>query len=421
MTLDPVHFDGIAGLADYIDYDAEDRDHRELADEAWELLDPLWDRDKEKVLEPINEEPLERRRVAFEDIALTDDEFPVTHGLDSGTLNPKVFKNGLVLDVAHAAMSASPTDLELHDCRTLVKAIHSNDRSEKFQTEWKEYNGDSKRRVVHTDQPEDDFEEDAVHAIALYLAESQHALEHADKVSDFLLLDGPIYPKGILRWKYRSPALTELFEDSDHVNQILKNYAELVEQFHDRGVPIAGFVKNVSAKTVIRTLKDKPDFGPVPWAHDAGLFAQILERREEQRDGSYERLTDKLTLTNWFVAHTGADKFFVEEGEEYVDLELDPEQYRVTFCYVYDPRRDLIFKIEAPYAVTKDEDTRQKIERQICKEVAARSGPPLSISKADTLAAIDYGSAESLVKSFEDKLDTELDENYNDVRWGRGY
>ena len=43
------------------------------------------------------------------------------------------------------------------------------------------------------------------------------------------------------------------------------------------------------------------------------------------------------------------------------------------------------------------------------------------ISKADDLAAIDRGSADSLVESFEKSLNTELDENYNAVRWGRDY
>ena len=418
MTLDPVHFDGIAGLADHIDYDAEDRDHRELAEEAWERLDPLWN-DEGTVLEPMGE--LTRRCADVEDVALVEDEFPAVHGLDSGTLNPKVFKNGLVLDVAHAAMSATPSDLELHDCRTVVKAIHSNDNSEKFQTEWESYNDGSERRIVHTDLPRSQYEEDAVHALALYLAESHHALENAERVSDLLLLDGPIYPKGVLRWNYRSSALADLFEESPHVNRILENYVELVERFVDRDIPLVGFVKNVSTKSVVRTLKAKGDFGPVPWAHDAALFSQLLERREQRRDGSHERLTDKLTLTNWFVSHAGADTFFVEDADDYVAFELDPEQYRVTFCFVYDPRRDLIFKIEAPYAVTEDEETRRKIERQLCKEVAARRGPPLSISKADSLAAIDRGSGDSLVRAFEASLNTELDENYDTVRWGRGY
>ncbi|USZ67637.1 DNA double-strand break repair nuclease NurA [Halorussus salilacus] len=419
MTLDPVHFDGIAGLADRIDYDAEDRDHREFAEDVWEhYLDPLYDDEGDVILEPIDEQS--RRRVNCEKIALEDPPFATIHGLDAGTLNSRPFKNGLVLDVAHAAMSATPSDLGLHDRRTVVKALHLNDTSRDFGTDWEPYNDGSRRRIVHTHLPKSQYEEDVVHALALYLAESSHALEHAESVSEFLLLDGPIYPKGVLRWYYRSTALTDLFRDSEDVARILQNYVELVETFVERDVPLAGFVKNVSAKSIVRTLKRSSDFAPVPWAHDAGLFAQILERRERV-DGEFERLTDDLTLTNWFVSTAGTDDFFNDPDNDLVERELDPEQYRVTFCIVYDPRRDLVFKVEAPYAVTEDEGTRRKIERQILQEVALQRGPPRAISKADELAAIDRGSAESLVKSFEESLDTELDRNYNAVRWGRDY
>ncbi len=419
MTLDPVHFDGIAGLADHIDYDAEDRDHRDAAEDVWEhYLDPLYGDATEPILEALGDQS--RRRANCEEIALEEPPFPTTHGLDAGTLNPRPFKNGLVLDVAHAAMSATPSELDLHDCRTVVKALHSNDTSKTFGTEWEEYGEGSKRRIVHTHLPENQYEEDVVHALALYLAESSHALEHADRVSDFLLLDGPIYPKGVLRWYARSSVLTDLFEDSEHVSRILENYVELVETFAERAVPLAGFVKNVSAKSIVRTLKRETDFGPVPWAHDAGLFAQILERRELV-DGEFERLTDDLTLTNWFESHTGLDGFFDDPDNRHLDRSLDPEEYSVTFCMVYDPRRDLVFKIEAPKVFTRDEATRERIERQILQAVALQRGPPRAISKADDLAAIDRGSVGSLVKSFENSLDTELDDNYNAVRWGRDY
>jgi hypothetical protein len=56
MTLDPVHFDGIAGLADRIDYDAEDQDHRDSAETVWEhYLDPLYGESDDPILEPLGE------------------------------------------------------------------------------------------------------------------------------------------------------------------------------------------------------------------------------------------------------------------------------------------------------------------------------------------------------------------------------
>ncbi|WP_433626999.1 DNA double-strand break repair nuclease NurA [Halomicrococcus sp. NG-SE-24] len=419
MTLDPVHFDGIAELADRVDYEGEERDHRELAETVWnDFLDPLVDANGTRILEPLDD--LRRRCVDVEDVALEADRFPTMHGLDSGSINPKVFKNGLVVDVAHAAMSATPSDLDLHDSRTVVKAVHTNDTSRDFDTEWERY-GDgeaSERRIVHAPRC-DQYEEDVVHALALYVAESRHALEHADDVADFLLLDGPIYPKGLLRWRDRGTELPALFDDSATVHAVLDNYVRLVERFVERDVPLAGFVKNISAKAVVRALRDKEMLAP--WAHDAGFFSQVLERRERVGD-EYERVTDDLTLTNWFRSRAGSDAFFgSSEADRYLDRDLDRDRYDVTFCMVYDPRRDLVYKIEAPHAFTRDEACRRKIERQVLKAIAVERGPPTVIAKADELARISHDSTRSLLDRFEESFDSELDENYNAVRWGRDY
>ncbi|GAA0227143.1 DNA double-strand break repair nuclease NurA [Haladaptatus pallidirubidus] len=416
MTLDPVHFDGIATLADEIEYEGEERNHQKLAQNVWEnYLDPLY-HEGTKVLEPLG--TLERRRANMERLALEDDRFETMHGLDSGTTNPLPFKNGLVVDVAHAAMSASPSDLDLHDSRTVVKAIHTNDVERNFDKKWEAYGESSKRKIVHAPR-RDDFEEDIVHALALYRAESRHALDHASEVSDFLLLDGPVYPKGIIRWRDRGSVLPDLFEESDEIRTIIENYVRLVERFAERGVPLAGFVKNISAKSIIRTIRKKGV--NAPWAHDAAFFSQVLERGTHE-NGEYERLTDDLTLTNWFVSRAGSDSFFGStEADCHVEREFAPEQYEVTFCVVYDPRRDLLYKVEAPRIFTDDETCRDRIERQILKEIAVANGPPIAISKADSLAKIGQQSTRSLIRSFERSFDSELDASYNAVRWGRNY
>ncbi|ODR81621.1 nuclease [Haladaptatus sp. W1] len=416
MTLDPVHFDGIAELADRIEYEGEERDHRELARNVWEnYLDPLF-HDGTEILEPLSD--LRRKRANIEELALEADQFGTMHGLDSGTINPQPFKNGLVVDVAHAAMSSSPSDLDLHGSRTIVKAVHTNDATTEFGTDWESYSEGSKRRIVHAPR-RDDYERDIVHALALYRAESRHALDHADDVSDFLLLDGPVYPKGIIRWRDRGSILPDLFEESDEVRTILQNYVELVETFAERDVPLAGFVKNISAKSIIRTLRAKGV--NTPWVHDAAFFSQVLERGEYE-NGEYKRFTDDMTLTNWFVSRAGSDAFFGStEAARHVEREYAPEQYELTFCVVYDPRRRLLFKIEAPRIFTEDETCRRRIERQLLKEIAISKGPPTVITKADSLAQIGRNSTDSLITSFERSFDTELDRNYNDIRWGLDY
>lgn len=416
MTLDPVHFDGIAELADRIEYEGEERDHRELARDVWEnYLDPLYD-DGTAVLDPLSD--LQRRRANVEELALEADQFETMHGIDSGTINPQPFKNGLVVDVAHAAMSSTPSELDLHDSRTIVKAVHTNDATKDFNTDWETYSEGSKRRIVHAPR-RDDYEQDIVHALALYRAESRHALDHASHVSDFLLLDGPVYPKGLLRWRGRGAILPDLFEESDEIRTILQNYVELVEAFAERDVPLAGFVKNISAKSIIRTIRTKGV--NTPWTHDAAFFSQVLERGKYE-NGEYERLTDDLTLTNWFVSRAGSDAFFGStEASGHIDRQFSPEQYELTFCVVYDPRRRLLFKIEAPRIFTDDEECRRRIERQLLKEIAITNGPPTVIAKADSLAQIGYDSTASLIRSFEESFDTELDKSYDTVRWGLNY
>ncbi|MFB6197352.1 MAG: nuclease, partial [Halobacteriaceae archaeon] len=93
VTLDPVHLEGIADLARNISRTADESDQRDLAETVWEnYLDPLY-ADGEIALEPLGH--LERFSAPIEAIGLQDDPFETIHGIDSGTINPRTFKNGL--------------------------------------------------------------------------------------------------------------------------------------------------------------------------------------------------------------------------------------------------------------------------------------------------------------------------------------
>ena len=415
MTLDPVHFDGIARLARRIEHDVDDADHREFAETVWnEFLDPLY-HDGTPVLEPLGD--LKKRRVDVEDVALRGDAFDTCHGLDSGTINPTTFKNGLVLDIAQAAMSSVPSTLDLHRSRTVIAAVHSNDATLRLDEEWDRFDeGFSRGKVIHAPSV-GRYEKGVVHALSLYLAESEHALAHADEVADLLVLDGPLYPKGILNWLDQHPELAELLMERD-VRQVVQNYVHLVERFVEREVPLVGFVKNMSTKAMTRALREKTMVG---WANDAGFFSTVLERRELV-DGEYERLTDSLSITNWFVSRAGSDRVFAADNDELdIERELDPEAYEVTFCVVYDPREDMIYKVEAPYAVTKDRTTRERIELQVLKDVAAERGPPLAVGKADELARISLVEKASLIRTLEETFDSDRDRSYDQLRWNEEY
>ncbi|WP_248895556.1 DNA double-strand break repair nuclease NurA [Haloplanus halobius] len=407
MTLDPVHVDGIADIAGVLASRVDDTDHDDLARTAFEeWLDPL-QVDGRTVLEPLGERRL--RSVAIDDVALIDPPFPTVHGLDSGTINPTTFKNGLVLDVAHAAMAVTPTDLDLHRARSLVTTVHANDPTLSLDTDWvRRDEGYLRRKILHAPRV-NRYAEGVVHALALYLAESSHALEHADAVDDCLLLDGPLYPKELLNWQDRDAELGALTTEAKP-RAIVENYVRLVERLLDRDVTIAGFVKNPSAKLVTRTLREKGV--DAPWVDDTALFTRLLEPGD----------TDRLTFTNWFVSRGGSDRTLAADGDALgVDRQHDPETYEVTFFVVYDPRTELCYRIEAPAGLTSDADDRDRLTRQLLRDVATARGPPPVIERADALARIGVDEKAALRRKFEERLDSPFVSTYDDRRWGEEF
>ncbi|MEY7851566.1 DNA double-strand break repair nuclease NurA [Natrarchaeobius sp. A-rgal3] len=420
MTLDPVHFDGIAQLARRIDHGADERDRRAFAETVWaEFLDPLRS-DGRTILEPVDEQT--RRLVDCEEIALAEPEFPTEHGLDAGTINPTTFKNGLVIDIAQAAMSSTPSDLELHRSRTTVMTVHSNDETMTVDEAWGKFDaGYSRSRAVKVPQlPR--FAEGVVHALALYLAESRHALDHAEDVTDLLVLDGPLYPRGLLRWTDQHPDLADLLLEDPRPTTVLENYVRLVEDFVERDVPLVGFVKNPATRVITRTLKsDRSVDVSVPWADDTAMFTRLLERGEyvDDVDGDrWERETSALSYTNWFRSRGGVDRPLSIEGDALgVERRLEPAAYEVTFFVVYDPRDDLVYRIEAPYAFTRDPEVRERLTRQLLQDVAVAHGPPTIVAKADELARIGRSEKRSLRETLETQFDTSQRRNYDDLRW----
>ncbi|WP_336002124.1 DNA double-strand break repair nuclease NurA [Halorientalis halophila] len=411
MTLDPVHFDGIAQLAGRIESGVDASDHRDVAGTVWEeFLDPLY-YEGTPVIEPLGDQRC--RLVDCEDAALMESPFPTQHGLDSGTINPTTFKNGLVIDVAQAAMAAVPSDLDLHRGRTIVSTVHANDGTvDVTEDDWSLFDqGYGRGRILQAPRV-DRFEQTVVHALALYLAESTHAKLNADVVSDLLILDGPIYPTGLLKWTNQDPTLAELLVEDERPRDVVQHYVDLVERFVERDVPLVGFVKNTASKAITRTVRRK---SAAPWVNDAAFFEQILRRTDD--DGETE--TDALTFTNWFVSRAGADCPLSVESELDLDLtkELDPREYEVTFFVLYDPREELVYRVEAPYAFTKDPDLREELTMQMVTDVAGRTGPPLAVEKADELARISVQEKAALQRQLEETFDSDRQRAYNDVRW----
>ncbi|MFB6090584.1 MAG: DNA double-strand break repair nuclease NurA [Halobellus sp.] len=425
MTLDPVHVDSIADLAAYLARQVDDADHVDVAARIWsDFLDPLYGPDGRVVVEPIGDRRL--RAADAEDAALAPAPFETTHGLDSGTINPTTFKNGLVVDVSQAAMASVPSDLDLHRHRSIVAAAHVNDETVSLDQPWRKVDeGYCRWRVLEVPRV-NRYAEGIVHALALYLAESSHALEHAEAVSDLLILDGPLYPVELLNWRDRDAELRELAEELKP-RSVVENYVRLVESFVEREVPLCGFVKNPASKRIVGTLRDRESDGiDVPWTDDAAFLTRLLERRDEGggaadapehgRDG---RRTDEVTFTNWFVSRGGVDAAVAADGDAYgVERRLDPELYETCFFAIYEPKTDVLYRVETPRAFARDDETRAALTRQFVGEVAAQRGPPEAVAKADELARIGAGEKSSLRRKFEDALDSDEVKRYDELRWG---
>lgn len=411
MTLDPVHFDGIARLAGRISHRVDATEHDAFAETVFEeFLDPLR-KDGRPILEPIEE--VERKRVDIEDVALQEPPFPTQHGLDSGTINPTTFTNGLVLDVAQAAMASVPSDLELHRSRSVVTTAHSNDPTvDCGEDDWRAFDdGFSRGRVLQAPRV-NRYEEAVVHALSLYLAEAAHANLQAGMVDDLLILDGPIYPKGLLAWADRHPELSDLLVDEEQPRDVIARYITLVERLADREVPLLGFVKNSSSKAITQAVRASTH---APWANDAALFKRVLRRTDS--DG--ELLTDQLTYTNWFVSRCGVDGPLSVQGDAFgLERTRDPADYEVTFFCVFDPRDELLFRIESPGVFTRDPAMREALTTQIVRDIAHEGGPPLAVSKADELARIGRDEKAALTREIERRFDADRDRSYDDERWG---
>ena len=434
MVLDPVHMEGITKHARRIKSEVDESEHRNIAGTVWnDFLNPLYNQEGEKILSPLEGQYL--REIKIEEAALQETIFERSYGLDSGTINPTSFKNGIVLDVAQAAMAAVPTELDLHRKRTITTTVHSttpvgiSEKTEKLDE------GNTQNILLPAPSVER-FEESVVHDIALHLSESKHALSHINQIDGLLVLDGPIYPKGILNWADH-PELRELLYDEGDTRDvkgnprdIIKNYIGLVNHFVSNEIPLLGFVKNPSTQALTRTLERQESTPQTPWVNDTAFFKKILEKvgyeynRDENGDVQRKRVRDEehLTYTNWFRSRGGADRY-VSADASLFDLErtLDPEDYEVTFFVLYEPRSDLLYRIESPYGITKDPERREQLTKWILKEVATQQGPPEAVAKADELARISKDETAALQSEFEIKFNTEQHKDYDSHRWNELY
>lgn len=409
MSLDAVHFDAMISLVGRVDRPGRERDRRELAEHLWNhgLADPPATVPVESI------EPATRSSGSIDEVALEHSSFETVTAVDAGSLNPTTFQNGLVVDVAHAAVASTPSDVELHRRRTIVAAVHGPPAEVRSSDGWITFDdGYARARLVASPTLEHE-EETAVHGLSLEAAEVAHALDFAVDHSDLLLMDGSVYPASVLHWIDRGGTLSETLHDDPAPRAVLQNAIDLIDRCRGRSVPIVGVVKNWSARGIVRGLARAPDLdvGIIPWPTDASLFQQLLA------DIAVER--DELRWTSWFAIEGGVGTGLGYAIEEY-DLEADApaNAYDLAIMVVFDPREQLIFRVEAPRAIIENEANREALTRHVLSGIATEGGPPPTIRKADELARIGRGERRLLKRELALAVGSTEVPRYDELRWG---
>jgi hypothetical protein len=317
-------------------------------------------------------------------------------------------------------MASTPTDLELHNRRTIVAATYSRGYSVDIDTtnEWETVDGGASRCKIIRIPPDllNKRIDRIVHDIALYLSESEHILWLKDELDprSFFIMDGPIYPKHLMYWMVVGSEEVQLLYDP-HTEKILQNYIDIVDHHIDRKRPFIGFVKNPEDMQIMQTLR-KEGMKDLPWVMDAQFFKNLLSSsRHREEKSTHNRY---ITYTNWFMQPNqfyekmlGTTSPLVKEK---LRAKYPHEYYSLTFFVVYVPSKNLLFKIEAPYGLTKEEEIRDIITRKVLHDVALNE-IPATLKKADSIAKIQVSERKQIIDRFRY---SRVDTSYNEIRWG---
>ena len=406
VSLDRVHIDALADAAASLSAELRVSRPSTSAESLFSTaLNPLVDTEGAARLRPIEAPAVQT--VPLEAAASWPAPVQPVHGIDAGTINPTTFRNGLVMDAAQAAMASDPVDVSLHRRRTLVATAHIADETVDVTTDWQRTDaGYGRFRVIQTPQISR-YAEGVVHALALYLAEGAHALEHIDAIEACLVLDGPLYPLELLRWRAGEDRLRTI-ASTGYPTEVIHTYLTLIDRLLTSGRLVFGFVKNPSARGIVATLRAQGE--TIPWVTDTAFFAELMG----EESGPHE-----LVYTTWFRSNLGPDRA-VAQLPAVVGVELTGAAAGLQRCFmmVYDPREAVVYRVDAPAALVEDPTRRQQIEQTVLQSVAVEGGPPTVIRRADHLARIRRGEKTRLKRRFARMLGSTQLRRYDDIRWG---
>ncbi len=443
MTLEPVHMHKISELAKRIDrsFDVEEP---KTATDIYSLLEEL-KLDGKVILKAVDR--LFRGIVRTELMAQGEDPYPVTYACDSGSTNPKTYDSGLFVDFCHCGLAATPTDLDIQRCRTIVCAAYSSSQRVAMQATsgWETFDEGLGRAKLVTIAPDELKRKapDMVHSFAMYLAESEHILFMKDRMKpeSFFIMDGPIYPKQLMYWMVLDDEEVKI-RQNDNSRKILQNYIDIMDHFMEKRRPLVGFVKNPTDVQIMDSVRKKKEFFDLPWILDSQFFKNLLspekvgvtgqghDERNSKNSGKNGRYNGSngsrntyVTYTNWFLQPNrfyerllnGTSPLAAADAlQQKLTHTFSPEDYALCFFMLYLPYTDIVFKVEAPYGLIKDDFLRMQITKKVLFELSLH-GFPLTLKKADHLAKIRKVERDEIDKFFENM---NPDTTYNDTRWG---
>ena len=421
MTLEPVHMEEIAGIASGIEY----ADAAEESDEiihVFEMLSELKE-GEHTILKALGK--LFQSVVDMRQMCLSADAFQVTYSSDSGSMNPILFERGLFLDICHAAMAATPTDLNLHRKRTIVCTGFNQTGKTKLPgtEEWKIFDdGFGRSKMIQIDPSLLKIRASRmVHDYSIYSSESEHILwTQADMdTNGFFIMDGPLYPRQLMYWMGTN-SKNVLIRYDKNAKQILQNYIDIMDFHLKNKMPVVGFVKNPAETQITNLLrkkvKEEKKFAELPWATDTQMFKAFLRPEERELETEKSGARFKIRYTNWFLQ---PNQYYDDDVkinsplvEETLTHSFEPEDYWVAFFAVKVPYEDsnVMFKIESLYGLIKDEEMRKRITNKILYDLSVGSFPE-TLLKADTIAKISKDERKEIQDLFT------VDKSYNNIRW----
>ena len=439
MTLEPVHMHKISELAKKIDRSFESEEVKTAMD-IYSLLEELR-LDGKIILKAIDR--LFRGIVRTELMAQTEDPYPLTYACDSGSTNPRTYDSGLFVDFCHCGMAATPTNLDIQRFRTIVCAAYSSSQRVSMQATsgWETFDEGFGRAKLVTIPPDELKRKapDMVHSFAMYLAESEHILFMKDrlKLESFFIMDGPIYPKQLMYWMVLDDEEVRVRHNND-AQKILQNYIDIMDHFLKNQQPVVGFVKNPIDVQIMDSVRKKGKAFDLPWMLDSQFFKNLLSLEKvdnlAERNGNNSKNNGNngkqngsrntyITYTNWFLQ---PNRFYerllngtsplaaADPLQKELRHSFPSEDYALCFFMLYVPYKDVVFKVEAPYGLVKDDLLRAQITKKVLFDLSLY-GFPLTLTKADYLAKIRKMERQEIDKFFENmKPDT----TYNDTRWG---